>query len=209
MIPLPNKEEFFHLYQNLNKSRQELALYYKVHKGTIDNWCKKFGVKKTKQQICEWASKNGSTHSHEGYYNEKTFSKFPHLKEMDGTFYIVRMYNDTEIFYKVGITRYDAKQRYYGRSLHYKLDIIHEEKMCLYEAFLKEEEYKQSHRHLHYKPKHRFGGHTECYISHPPALQARVATPSVSSSNSCKVSQSSDIGIVGNIASYKSFVISS
>lgn len=172
MIPLPDKEEFINLYQNQNKSRQELALYYKVHKGTIDNWCKKFGVKKTKQQISEWASRNGRSHNQTGYYNEKAFDKTPEMKETPATFYIIKMYNDNETFYKVGITKHDVRTRYYGRTKHYKFVIIHEESMCLYDAFLKEEEYKQSHRHLHYKPKHRFGGHTECYISQDPETHA-------------------------------------
>jgi hypothetical protein len=192
MIPLPDKEEFFHLYQVQNKSRQELALYYKVHKGTIDNWCKKFGVKKTKQQQIDLALRNTSSdNNREGQYNEKLFQKYPHLKSVDGVFYIIRVYNDVESFYKYGITRTTTKDRYKGRFRHYKYDILVEEKMCLYDAFLKETEYKQSHRHLRYEPKHKFGGHTECYISHPPAAeQAKVCTPSTLSTNSLRESHS-------------------
>lgn len=174
MIPLPSKEEFLHLYQYQNKSRQELALYYKVHKGTIDNWCKKFGVKKTKQQQIDLSLRNTSSNNNrEGQYNEKLFQRYPHLKSVDGVFYIIRVYNDTESFYKYGITRTTTKGRYRGRFRHYKYEIIVEEKMCLYDAFLKETEYKQSHRHLRYEPQHKFGGHTECYMSQPPAVQAR------------------------------------
>lgn len=211
MIPLPDKEEFRNLYENQNKSRQELALYYKVHKGTIDNWCKKFGVRKTKQQQVDLALRNTSKENkREGQYNEKLFQRYPHLKTVDGVFYIIKVYNDTETFYKYGITRTTVKGRYTGRFRQYKYDIILEKRMCLYDAFVLEQEYKQSHRHLRYEPLHKFGGHTECYISHPPAAEhANVCVPSTLSSNSCKVSQSRCVGIEGNIASYKSFDIDS
>lgn len=170
MIPLPNKEEFFHLYQVQNKSRQELSLYYKVHKGTIDNWCKKFGVRKTKQQQVDLALRNTPKfNKRNGKYSESIFCKRPYLKDKPATFYIIRVYNDTESFYKFGITIHDAKTRYKGRFRQYKYEIIEEKKMCLYDAFLLESscvDYKNTNRHISYEPLHHFEGHTECVICH-------------------------------------------
>lgn len=170
MIPLPDKEEFRNLYENQNKSRQELALYYKVHKGTIDNWCKKFGVRKTKQQQVDLALRNTPKFTkRNGKYSESIFRQKPHLKSQDAIFYIIRVYNDTESFYKFGITIHDAKTRYKGRFRQYKYEIVEEKKMCLYDAFLLESscvDYKNTHRHISYEPLHYFEGHTECVISH-------------------------------------------
>lgn len=172
-IPLPNKDEFINLYEVQNKSRKELAVHYGVSKGTVDKWCVTFCVKKTKKQQIELALQNTKNTNREGYYSEKLFIKKPELKSVEGSFYVVHIYNDTESFFKFGITRNSAHLRYRGR-LPYSYEIVLEEVMDLYAAYLKEQEYKQTHKSNLYTPKIKFPGHTECYISHPPpaALQA-------------------------------------
>lgn len=172
-IPLPNQDEFTYLYEIQNKSRKELAIHYGVSKGTVDKWCVAFGVKKTKKQQINLALKNTKDTNREGYYSEKLFAEKPELKSATGSFYIVRIYNDTESFFKFGITRTGAHLRYRGRLL-YSYEIVLEEVMDLYAAYLKEQEYKQTHKSNLYKPKIKFSGHTECYISHPPATHANV-----------------------------------
>jgi len=179
-IPLPNKIEFLDLYEIQNKSRKDLSLHYGVHKGTIDNWCKIFGAQKTKQQQIEIALKNTKFHTNRtGQYSENTFIKFPELKHKDGIFYVVRMFSETESFFKIGITTSSTKLRYRGRLRHYSYEILHEQKMNLYDAYTLEQQYKQSHKSHRYIPQIKFGGHTECYISQPPAEQLNICTPSV------------------------------
>ena len=180
-IPLPNKEIFLNQYQKQNKSRKDLAEIYGVHKGTIDNWCKIFKAKKTKEQQTQLALKNGRSFDKEGLYTDKIFDDKPHLKTEDGIFYIIRLFNDDESFYKFGITSKCVHQRFRGRLKKYAYEIIIEEKMNLYDAYQLEKTYRQSHKHISYKPKHRFAGHTECYISQDPETHAKVWAPSVRS----------------------------
>jgi hypothetical protein len=171
-IPLPAKEEFVRLYEQDNKSRKQLADHYNVHKGTIDNWCKVFGVKKTKEQQVALAVKNTPKRTNrDGQYSDRFFEVNPHLKDADAVFYRIRIYNDEESFIKYGITRLTTKERYKGRLKHYQYDILEERRMCLYDAYLLEKEYKDTYKHTSYSPKHSVGGHTECYISHPPAAE--------------------------------------
>ncbi len=172
-IPLPDQQEFINLYEVQNKSRKELANHYGVSKGTVDKWCVTFGVKKTKNQQMELALRNTVATKREGHYSEKLFNKKPELKTVSGTFYVLHVYNDNESFFKFGITTSTARGRHRGR-LPYSYDVILEEKMDLYAAYLKEQEYKQTYKSCLYMPQIKFGGHTECYTSHPPpaALQA-------------------------------------
>ena len=172
-IPLPKKEDFLELYQNQNISRKELATYYGVHKGTIDNWCKLFELSKTKEQQVSIALRNYTRCDREGLYSEKVFEDNPHLKIKTGKFYIIKMFNDTECFYKCGITKNSVRIRYRGRLKNYEYEIISEETMCLYDAYKLEKIYKQTHKHISYTPKYKFAGHTECYISQEPETQAK------------------------------------
>jgi len=203
-ITPPAQSDFIHLYEVKNLSRKELASHYQVHKSTIDNWCKLFGVKKSKSQQVDLAMRNTDQSQREGYYSEKLFTEKEHLKSLSGIFYIIRLYNNVEVFYKIGITKSSVRDRYRGRIKHYQYEIVAEEKMCLYDAYLLERQYKQSYRHLLYTPFHRFHGHTECYISHAPLTQANVCAPSVMSvcSYSASLAQSISLGIFANNASY-------
>lgn len=171
-IPLPDKETFLDLYQNQNKSRKDLAEHYGVHKGTIDNWCKVFRAKKTKDQQIQLSLKNPSSYNKEGLYSEKLFKDNPSLKCEIGIFYIIKLYNEQECFYKFGISKNTVHFRYRGRLKNYNYEIISENRMCLYDAYILEKQYKQTYKQHSYRPKLKFAGHTECYtISHPPAAE--------------------------------------
>jgi hypothetical protein len=170
-IPLPNQDEFINLYEVQNKSRKELANHYGVSKGTVDKWCIAFGVKKTKKQQMELAVRNTVGRYREGIYTEKTFAKFPHLKEQSGIFYLIRVYNEEESFYKYGISKLQTiNLRYRGRLVHYKYETIIVEQTTLYNAWQIENIYKEMFEPYSYRPKHNFGGWTECYISQPAEL---------------------------------------
>lgn len=170
-IPLPDKSEFVDLYEIQNKSRKELSEYYGVSKGTVDKWCLSFGVKKSKKQQTHLALQNTKETKREGYYSEKLFTENPNLIECRGSFYIVRIYNDTESFLKFGITSNSAHLRYRGRLRGYRYEVLIEKEMNLYDAYQLEQQYKQKHKSNLYKPKIKFSGHTECYISQPPAAE--------------------------------------
>lgn len=172
-IPVPDKSEFINLYEVQNKSRKELSEHYSVSRGTIDKWCSLFSVKKTKSQQMELAVRNTIGRYREGIYTEKTFAKFPHLKTQSGIFYLIRVYNEEESFYKYGISKHETiNLRYRGRLVHYKYDLIFVENTNLYNAWQIETIYKTMLDQYTYKPKHKFGGWTECYMMHPPATHA-------------------------------------
>lgn len=97
-----------------------------------------------------------------GYYAEHLFSTQPHKKSEPVKLYYVKMFNDNEIFYKVGITkRLQVKQRFYGNP--YTVEVIAVEEGLLYDMWLKEQTIlQQVHR---YAPQHKFNGWTECFAS--------------------------------------------
>jgi hypothetical protein len=174
-ILLPDKSEFVDLYEVQNKSRKELSERYGVSRGTVDKWCVAFGVKKTKQQQMELAVRNTVGRYREGIYTEKTFTKFPHIKDQPGIFYLIRIYNEEESFYKYGVSKLETiNLRYRGRLSHYSYEVITVESTSLYNAWQIENIYKEMLEPYSYRPKHKFGGWTECYISHPPATHASI-----------------------------------
>lgn len=170
-ILLPDKSEFVNLYEVQNKSRKELSEHYDVSKGTVDNWCRIFGVKKSKKQQIQLSLQNTKETKREGYYSEKLFADNPNLIVAKGSFYVIHIYNDNESFFKFGITSNSAHLRYRGRLRGYRYEVLIEKEMKLYDAYKLEQQYKQTHKSNLYKPKIKFSGHTECYISHPSAAE--------------------------------------
>lgn len=87
-----------------------------------------------------------------------------HSPNEPATFYIVRIFNEIESFYKIGVTiRKILKNRFSNiRTLGYKIDYIFSISATL--GMVLEEEKKLLHRykHLQYKPLKKFSGWTEC-----------------------------------------------
>ena len=83
------------------------------------------------------------------------------------TFYILRCFNDTESFYKLGITANTVKRRYDSKkNMPYMYEIIREIKGDAEEIFNLELRNKQIIKNYKYVPQIRFGGSThECFIN--------------------------------------------
>lgn len=98
-----------------------------------------------------------------GFYSHGYFNNHPEAKLLLGKLYFVRMYNDSESFYKIGITKYSAYHRFYvDEKIKYNVEIIKEVEMPLYEAYKQEQHLLQKYS-LHYAtPLIDFGGKTEC-----------------------------------------------
>lgn len=92
--------------------------------------------------------------------------------------YIVRIFSRVEEFYKVGISR-DTLKRFEFKTIKpgktsslpyiYKYDILLNHQLD-YDHSLKIEKYILDFfkkKNLSYKPKHKFGGHTECLMVNP------------------------------------------
>jgi hypothetical protein len=77
--------------------------------------------------------------------------------------YVIRCYNDTEEFIKIGKTYNILKRRFRGNNMPYKYEILN---IIIGKArFISnlETKLKQENKHKQYKPKIKFGGHNECF----------------------------------------------
>ena len=100
--------------------------------------------------------------NHSGIYNYKLFEKYPSIKKLNSIYYTILLSNSTEKFIKKGITtQTPIMQRL--KVLPYNIEILNKEQITLFEAFTKEQNEKEKYKHLKYKPKIYFGGHTECF----------------------------------------------
>jgi hypothetical protein len=99
-----------------------------------------------------------------GGYSESYFKKHPEMKSKTGIFYLIKIWNDNEIFYKVGVTIRSIDERFkYKLPSVYEYEILIETKMSLYNAYLMEHKYLKEHTSVSYIPKLRFSGWTECF----------------------------------------------
>lgn len=75
--------------------------------------------------------------------------------------YLVRIYSENEIFYKIGITVLDVSRRLSGKLSGYKYLLLCSIKTNRYDAFYIEQ--YNIGLYESYKPKNKFSGHTECF----------------------------------------------
>jgi hypothetical protein len=89
--------------------------------------------------------------------------------------YFLRVFNESESFYKVGITSHSVQERYPSRRhlMGYEYELL-----ALYQSVnaVAIYEWEQSilftFSHLSYQPKQPFGGETECFSQAEPILAA-------------------------------------
>lgn len=102
--------------------------------------------------------------------NTNSFSKKDWTKsecKKLGILYLIKCYNDNEIFYKIGITKTNVRKRFGSKLLMpYKYDImatvVSDNKKLIWEL---EKKLKQEHYKYYYLPIIPFsGGATECYL---------------------------------------------
>jgi len=78
--------------------------------------------------------------------------------------YVIRCSNDEESFYKIGVTKNNAKKRFNSkRDMPYNFNVLIEINTNLYDAILLERELLSLIKHLRYNPKIKFEGWTECF----------------------------------------------
>lgn len=102
-------------------------------------------------------------------YTEENFKKhYEFLKEKDGILYVIKLKDENEEFYKVGITqRHRVQYRFNSISGKYKVEVIYTENMSLIEAFENEQLFLRDFKEYSYKPNKHFTGHTECLTVNP------------------------------------------
>lgn len=78
--------------------------------------------------------------------------------------YIIKCFNDDEMFYKVGLTMSTIQKRFLTNTkMPYNYRIIDEIYTNLYDAIYLESELHERHQEYRYEPKIFFGGYTECF----------------------------------------------
>lgn len=83
---------------------------------------------------------------------------------VEANLYKIKIFDDFEIFYKIGITTQSIKKRFTGR-MPYDYELLELESGNLYELTIKEQQYHESNVEVSYIPKKYFDGCTECYRS--------------------------------------------
>lgn len=89
---------------------------------------------------------------------------------IDGRLYLIKVYNDEEEFYKIGITRSTVYQRYISSTLKhfYKYKVEEEVTGNLLKLYYTEQFLKKVYCNYVYMPKHKFDGRTECFSVYVP-----------------------------------------
>lgn len=95
-----------------------------------------------------------------GGYSEEYFQINPHKKDEMGILYIIRLWDNFESFFKVGITNRSVKLRF-KNVLPYEYMILNEKQMTLYNAHLEEQQILTTT--VRYTPAKHFPGWTECF----------------------------------------------
>lgn len=121
-------------------------------------------------------TKSEIKNSHGKYINAQFFEDHPDQKEVFGAVYCLKMYDDDELFYKIGITRKNtdysllAARQFYYESAGYQIE-LEEWMLCVnfYEAWMLEQQLLNKYK-KHY-PKRFFEGSTECLVDIPKELK--------------------------------------
>lgn len=95
-------------------------------------------------------------------YTVEYFNRYPHERTTPARLYVVRFSNETETFYKVGITKTSIKKRFHWGYADYSIEVFIQTEMPLYEAFLTEQKILTTLKTQRYIPHIKIGGWTEC-----------------------------------------------
>lgn len=102
----------------------------------------------------------------QGGYSERYFDENPTEKTKMGIIYLVEFTNETERFFKIGITRQTLKERFHWGYNDYEMDILSTKTTTIYEAWQKEQQILQTFKSCKYIPQIKIGGYTECLQKH-------------------------------------------
>jgi len=103
-----------------------------------------------------------SDESPKGVFNTTTMERNKNVFLKTPCFiYKIRLFDNNENFYKVGITTKDIKTRF--RSFPYSYEMLEIISINLYDAYIIEQEIHNHLKEYKYNPQIKFGGHTECF----------------------------------------------
>ena len=125
------------------------------------------------QQVCEYhlsgcgcqkCGKEGRR-ANKGGYNSTIIERHKNeYKKLPCKLYFIKMSNEKETFYKIGITvESSLKKRISNMSSKYKKEVIEVIEDNLYDCFYAEKDILVIFKKFKYTPKERFSGRTECF----------------------------------------------
>jgi hypothetical protein len=158
--------EIIEHYISKNTNDMEVLVYYKKN----DFWrfhlhCNKCGKEwhaplKSIKENCGCPSCNKATNGR--LYNptiaERNKDKW---SKIDAIVYVIRLSDDKEDFYKIGLTSRQTMDRAF--EMPYKVDVLAEIKTNLYDACLIENQLHEHNKKSSYIPMKKFNGYTECF----------------------------------------------
>lgn len=102
-----------------------------------------------------------------GHYNCKNAEKYKdEWTRTKSILYVVKLQNDNELFYKIGVTKHSLQIRF-GKTQFSKLPYQYEEifiyETNMYDGTYLERVLHEYNKHNKYNPLIKFGGHTECF----------------------------------------------
>lgn len=98
-------------------------------------------------------------------FSKERFVQLCNYKHCDGPkLYIIRCFNESESFYKIGITSRTIKQRFHGNRMPYAYEVISEKTGTPEAIYELEKEMHKKHKQYKYNPKIEFPGSArECF----------------------------------------------
>ena len=106
-----------------------------------------------------------------GYNRTKFISRCANSNDGLGNIYIIKCYNDEEVFYKVGISSTVIDKRYNcKKKMPYKYDLVKEIILDPAKAYDIENRILKDLAKYNYKPKIEFKGKTECFSTLEPII---------------------------------------
>ena len=98
------------------------------------------------------------------YYNKTLAERFKESwSKIPCKLYIVKMYDDNETFFKVGITNQDITRRFRAYDTPYNIEVLQQIQTNRYEAVIEEDRIIKINAENKYKPLNNFKGYTECF----------------------------------------------
>lgn len=97
-------------------------------------------------------------------YSREDFVESSYRSNIKPYLYIIKCFDESEMFYKIGITASELKVRFSGKKLPYKYEIIqkieNKDPSYIYDL---EKSLNRLYKQYQYKPLKDFNGYTECY----------------------------------------------
>lgn len=113
-------------------------------------------------QQCPECSKQEAWTNNTYYNNKNAIKNKEKWQSKSSNLYLVRFWNDSEIFFKIGITSQSLERRFRKSDTEYSYEVIKFIPMSLYDAVVLEQSLLEKHKKYKYTPLIKFRGHTEC-----------------------------------------------